>query len=82
MLFFEEGRARHLKNLDGGPGGITSHAQHERLQREQGRTSATKDDLLHSQTSDSIRKAQRKRDEQNREKGWMRQYVNRDLGSF
>ena len=71
MLFFEEGRARSIRELDNGRP-ITSYQQHSRLMKEAGVDYATKDDMLHSLTHDSINKAKKKRE---REPGWMKQYM-------
>ena len=70
MLFFEQGRARRIIPLDGGRTEITSYKQHSRMMKEQGVEYATKDDMLHSMTNDSINKAKRKR-----QPGWMREYM-------
>ena len=74
MLFFEEGRARHISELGDGKVPITSYKQHTQMMKEAGVDYATKDDMLHSLTHDSINKAKKKRE---REPGWMKQYMPR-----
>ena len=72
MLFFEEGRARHIRELGDGKVPITSYKQHSLMMKEAGVDYATKDDMLHSIASDSINKAKKKREH---EPGWMKQYM-------